>query len=161
MSTDSAGCGMSIFWHMTFLLNSKEQCLIFQRNGSLFPCLPGWCMIKEQRMQKCSVFNTGILLHWWKWLLYSIFIHCKDWWNFSAWAVWDRKMTQVRNSHLWKPIADNSWQHWLFPPRDGTGVHNLHFAYITMLLLVFQTTAHAGQLKTEIHPLPWQGQCYL
>lgn len=94
--------------------NSKEQCLIFLRNGSLFfPCLPDWCMEKEQRRQKCSVFNTGIILYWWKWLPDLIFIQCKDWWNFSAWTVWDRKMeqTQARNSHLWEPIADNSWQH--------------------------------------------------
>lgn len=48
-----------------------------------------------------------------------------------------------------------------FPPRAGTRVRNLHVAYITILLLVFQTTAHAGPLKTEMQPLPWQGQCYL
>lgn len=48
-----------------------------------------------------------------------------------------------------------------FPPKAGTRVRNLHVAYIIILLLVFQTTAHAGQLKTEIQPLPWQGQCFI
>lgn len=59
--------------------------------------------------------------------------------------------------HCWQPLTALAE----FPPSAGTRVQNLHFAYIMILLLVFQTTAHAGQLKIEIQPVPWQGQCYL
>lgn len=96
--------------------NSKKQCLIFLRNGShFFPCPTDWCMEKEQR-QIFSVFNMGMssvtLME-----MIALLDICsvQGLVNFSTWAMWDRKVaqTQARNSHLWKSIADNPWQHWL------------------------------------------------